>query len=134
MCLLRFENNLLTIEGVRFIWISKKAPLTKLWFIFVSILLPFLVPFIFMPCCHLPQHMAESFKEDFLRMILLDLSKLKVAVKGMLVDRQLVDSKPLRKSLCILLRKWRTTAQWSAAASQSCPTTLTERSIKVKGR
>jgi hypothetical protein len=31
MCSLRFENNLLTIEGVRFASISKKTPLSKLF-------------------------------------------------------------------------------------------------------
>jgi hypothetical protein len=40
---LRFENNLLTIEGVRFASISKKTPLSKLSFAFVSLALPLLV-------------------------------------------------------------------------------------------
>jgi hypothetical protein len=44
MCLLRFENNLLTIEGVRFASISKKTPLSKLSFAFVSLALPLLIP------------------------------------------------------------------------------------------
>jgi hypothetical protein len=35
MCSLRFENNLLIIEGVRFASISKKTPLPKLSFAFV---------------------------------------------------------------------------------------------------
>ncbi len=43
MCSLRFENNLLTIEGVRFASISKKTPLSKLSFAFVSLALPLLV-------------------------------------------------------------------------------------------
>ncbi len=42
MCLLRFENNLLTMEGVRFASISKKTPLSKLSFAFVSLALPLL--------------------------------------------------------------------------------------------
>jgi hypothetical protein len=42
MCSLRFENNLLTIEGVRFVSISKKTPLSKLSFAFVSPALPLL--------------------------------------------------------------------------------------------
>jgi len=42
MCSLRFENNLLTIEGVRFASISKKTPLSKLSFAFVSLALPLL--------------------------------------------------------------------------------------------
>jgi hypothetical protein len=131
MCLLRFKNNLLTIEGVRFVSILKKAPLSKLSLAFVSISLPLLFPFIIMHAAISRHTWPKFLEEDFLRVILLDLSKLKVAVKGMLVGRQLVDSKPLRKSFCISLRKWRTTAQWSAAAaSQSSPTTLTERSIK----
>jgi hypothetical protein len=46
MCSLRFENNLLTIEGVRFASISKKTPLSKLSFAFVSLALPLLVPYI----------------------------------------------------------------------------------------
>jgi hypothetical protein len=37
MCSLRFKNNLLTIEGVRFASISKKTPLSKLSFAFVSL-------------------------------------------------------------------------------------------------
>ncbi len=43
MCSLCFENNLLTIEGVRFAPISKKTPLSKLSFAFVSLALPLLV-------------------------------------------------------------------------------------------
>ncbi len=43
MCLLCFENNLLTIEGVRFASISKKTPLSKLSFAFVSLALPLLI-------------------------------------------------------------------------------------------
>jgi hypothetical protein len=43
MCSLRFENNLLTIEGVCFASISKKTPLSKLSFAFVSLALPLLV-------------------------------------------------------------------------------------------
>jgi hypothetical protein len=42
MCSLRFENNLLTIEGVLFTLIWKKTPLSKLSFAFVSLALPFL--------------------------------------------------------------------------------------------
>jgi hypothetical protein len=42
MCSLRFENNLLTIEGVRFASISKKTPLSKLSFAFISLALPLL--------------------------------------------------------------------------------------------
>jgi hypothetical protein len=42
MCSLCFENNLLTIEGVRFASISKKTPLSKLSFAFVSLALPLL--------------------------------------------------------------------------------------------
>jgi hypothetical protein len=42
MCSLRFENNLLTFEGVRFSSISKKTPLSKLSFAFVSLALPLL--------------------------------------------------------------------------------------------
>jgi hypothetical protein len=42
MCSLRFENNLLTIEGVRFASISKKTPISKLSFAFVSLALPLL--------------------------------------------------------------------------------------------
>jgi hypothetical protein len=42
MCSLRFENNLLTIESVRFASISKKTPLSKLSFAFVSLALPLL--------------------------------------------------------------------------------------------
>ncbi len=42
MCSLRFENNLLTFEGVRFASISKKTPLSKLSFAFVSLALPLL--------------------------------------------------------------------------------------------
>ncbi len=43
MSSLRFENNLLTIEGVRFASISKKTPLSKLSFAFDSPALPLLV-------------------------------------------------------------------------------------------
>ncbi len=43
MCSLHFENNLLIIEGVRFTSISKKTPLSKLSFAFVSLALPLLV-------------------------------------------------------------------------------------------
>ncbi len=43
MCSLRFENNLLTIEGVCFASISKKTPLSKLSFAFISLALPLLV-------------------------------------------------------------------------------------------
>ncbi len=43
MCSLRFENNLLIIKGVRFASISKKTPLSKLSFAFVSLALPLLV-------------------------------------------------------------------------------------------
>ncbi len=43
MCSLRFENNILTFEGVRFASISKKTPLSKLSFAFVSLALPLLV-------------------------------------------------------------------------------------------
>jgi hypothetical protein len=42
MCSLRFENNLFTIEGVRFASILKKTPLSKLSFAFVSLALPLL--------------------------------------------------------------------------------------------
>ncbi len=42
MCSLRFENNFLTIEGVRFASISKKTPFSKLSFAFVSLALPLL--------------------------------------------------------------------------------------------
>ncbi len=42
MCSLCFENNLLTIEGVRFASISKKTPISKLSFAFVSLALPLL--------------------------------------------------------------------------------------------
>jgi hypothetical protein len=42
MCSLRFENNLLTVEAVRFASISKKTPLSKLSFAFVSLALPLL--------------------------------------------------------------------------------------------
>ena len=38
-----FRNNLLTIEGVRFASISKKTPLSKLSFAFVSLALPLLL-------------------------------------------------------------------------------------------
>jgi hypothetical protein len=43
MCSLRFENNFLTIEGVRFALISKKTPLSKLSFALVSLALPLLL-------------------------------------------------------------------------------------------
>ncbi len=43
MCSLRLENNLLTIEGVRFVSISKKTPLSKPSFAFVSLALPLLL-------------------------------------------------------------------------------------------
>jgi hypothetical protein len=43
MCSLRFENNLLSSEGVHFASISKKALLSKLSFAFVSLALPLLV-------------------------------------------------------------------------------------------
>jgi hypothetical protein len=43
MCSLRLENNLLTIAGVRFVSISKKTPLSKPSFAFVSLALPLLV-------------------------------------------------------------------------------------------
>jgi hypothetical protein len=51
MCSLRFENNLLTFEGVRFASISKKTPVSKHSFAFVSLALPLLegrsaIPFI----------------------------------------------------------------------------------------
>ncbi len=42
MCSLRFENNLLSSEGVRFASISKKTLLSKLSFAFVSLALPLL--------------------------------------------------------------------------------------------
>jgi hypothetical protein len=42
MCSLRFESNLLTMEGVRFALISKKTPLSKLSFAFVLLALPLL--------------------------------------------------------------------------------------------
>jgi hypothetical protein len=45
MCALHFENNFHTIEGVRFASISKKTPLSKLSFAFVSLVLPLLVCF-----------------------------------------------------------------------------------------
>jgi hypothetical protein len=44
MCSLRFENNFLTIEGVRFASISKKTLLSKLSFAFDSLALPLLHP------------------------------------------------------------------------------------------
>ncbi len=44
ICSLRFENYLLTIEGVRFASISKKTPLSKLSFTFVSLALPLVGP------------------------------------------------------------------------------------------
>jgi hypothetical protein len=40
MCSLRFKNNLLSSEGVRFASISKKTLLSKLLFAFVSLALP----------------------------------------------------------------------------------------------
>jgi hypothetical protein len=43
ICSLLFENNLLTIEGVCVASISKKTPLLKLSFAFISISLPLLV-------------------------------------------------------------------------------------------
>jgi hypothetical protein len=43
MCLLRFENNLLTIASVRFASISNTTPLSKLSFAFVSLALPLLL-------------------------------------------------------------------------------------------
>jgi hypothetical protein len=43
MCSLRFENNLLSSEGVRFASISKKTPLSNLSFAFVSLALPLLL-------------------------------------------------------------------------------------------
>jgi hypothetical protein len=43
MCSLRFENNFLTVEGVRFASIWKKTPLSKLSFAFVSLALPLLI-------------------------------------------------------------------------------------------
>ena len=55
MCSLRFENNLLAIEGVRFASISKKTPLSKLSFAFVSLALPLLV--------HRVQRFLCSFKK-----------------------------------------------------------------------
>jgi hypothetical protein len=42
MCLLRFENNLFSSEGVHFALISKKTPFSKLSFAFVSLALPLL--------------------------------------------------------------------------------------------
>jgi hypothetical protein len=42
MCSLRFENNLLSSEGVRFASISKKTLISKLSFAFVSLALPLL--------------------------------------------------------------------------------------------
>ncbi len=43
MCSLHLKNNFLTIEGVRFASISKKTPLSKLSFAFVSLALPLLI-------------------------------------------------------------------------------------------
>ncbi len=43
MSSLRFENNLLTVEAVRFASISKKTPLSKLSFAFVLLALPLLL-------------------------------------------------------------------------------------------
>ncbi len=43
MCSLRFKNNLLSSEGVRFASISKKTLLSKLSFAVVSLALPLLV-------------------------------------------------------------------------------------------
>jgi hypothetical protein len=48
MCSLRFENNFLTIEGVRFASISKKTPLSKLSFAFLLLALPLLMLSIFL--------------------------------------------------------------------------------------
>ncbi len=44
MCSLRFENNLLSSEGVHFASIWKKTLLSKLSFAFVLLALPLLVP------------------------------------------------------------------------------------------
>ncbi len=68
MCSLRFENNLLTIEGVRFASISKKTPLWKLSFAFVSLALPLLPETVSTVCtgctnstvCSLPAHEGIS--------------------------------------------------------------------------
>ncbi len=57
MCSLRFENNLLIIEGVRFASISKKTPLSKLSFAFVSLALPLLDK---IPMCNVVQDLGES--------------------------------------------------------------------------
>jgi hypothetical protein len=50
MCSLRFENNFLSSEGVRFASISKKTLLSKISFAFVSLALPLLVPTTFEYC------------------------------------------------------------------------------------
>ncbi len=50
MCSLRFKNNFLTIEGVRFASISKKTPM----FAFVSLALPLLLPPLSIPCIFSP--------------------------------------------------------------------------------
>ncbi len=60
MCSLRFENNFLTIEGVRFASISKKTPLSKLSFAFVSLALPLLS--LSIPCVH--QNLNETNKTE----------------------------------------------------------------------
>ncbi len=52
MCSFRFKNNLLSIEGVRFASISKKTPLLKLSFAFVSLALPLLVQTVKIPPVH----------------------------------------------------------------------------------
>ncbi len=56
MCSLRFENNLLTFEGVRFASISKKTPLSKLSFAFVSLALPLLHENTIWTSCQPPPH------------------------------------------------------------------------------
>jgi hypothetical protein len=43
MCSLCFKNNLLTIKAVRFALISKKTPLSKISFAFISLALPLLL-------------------------------------------------------------------------------------------
>jgi hypothetical protein len=57
MCSLRFENNLLTIEGVRFALISKKTSLSKLSLAFVSLALPLLNIFIYIGCIKPKNHL-----------------------------------------------------------------------------